>query len=73
MRRVKTHAQLIRTKFRAEHLALEHMLVHLFTAGKGEVVLGEMKYQFLMARDIHWKVLMENFGELPSFPEQEQL
>ena len=31
-----THVPLIRAKFRAEHLAIEHMLVHLIAAGKGE-------------------------------------
>jgi hypothetical protein len=64
---------LIRAKFRAEHLALEHMLVHLIAAGKGNRVLHEMKVQFGLARDAHRDVLFENFDEVPAFPEQNQL
>jgi AMP deaminase len=68
-----THVPLIRAKFRAEHLALEHMLVHLIAAGKGNRVLQEMKVQFGLARDAHRDVLFENFDEVPVFPEQNQL
>ncbi|GAX13190.1 AMP deaminase [Fistulifera solaris] len=68
-----THVPLIRAKFRAEHLALEHMLVHLIAAGKGNRVLHEMKVQFGLARDAHRDVLFENFDEVPAFPEQNQL
>jgi AMP deaminase len=68
-----THVPLIRAKFRAEHLAIEHMLVHLMAAGKGAAVLNEMKVQFSHARDAHRQVLWDNFDEVPSFPEQGQL
>ena len=68
-----THVPLIRAKFRAEHLALEHMLVHLIAAGKSDQVLQEMKVQFGLARDAHRDVLFENFDEVPSFPERGQL
>lgn len=69
----KTHVPLMRAKFRAEHLAIEHMLVHLIAAGKGDAVLNEMKVQFGLARDAHRKVLWDNFDEVPYFPEQGQL
>jgi AMP deaminase len=68
-----THVPLIRAKFRAEHLAIEHMLVHLIAAGKGDVVLREMKVQFGLARDAHRDVLFDNFQEVPAFPERGQL
>lgn len=68
-----THVPLIRAKFRAEHLAIEHMLVHLIAAGKGDRVLQEMKVQFGLARDAHRDVLFENFEEVPTFPERGQL
>lgn len=68
-----THVPLIRAKFRAEHLALEHMLVHLIAAGKGDQVLQQMKVQFGLARDAHRDILFENFDEVPSFPERGQL
>lgn len=68
-----THVPLIRAKFRAEHLALEHMLVHLIAAGKGDKVLHELKIQFGLARDAHRDVLFDNFTEVPSFPERGQL
>jgi AMP deaminase len=68
-----THVPLIRAKFRAEHLAIEHMLVHLIGSGKGGMVLNEMKVQFGLARDGHRDVLFENFEEVPSFPERGQL
>ena len=68
-----THVPLIRAKFRAEHLAIEHMLVHLIAAGKGDRVLQEMKVQFGLARDAHRDILFENFEEVPSFPERGQL
>jgi len=69
----KTHVPLIRAKYRAEHLAIEHMLVHLIAAGKGGEVLNEMKVQFGLARDAHRRVLLDNFDEVPVFPEQNQL
>jgi len=68
-----THVPLIRAKFRAEHLAIEHMLCHLIAAGKGSAVLEEMKVQFGLARDAHRNVLFESLDEVPSFPEQNQL
>jgi AMP deaminase len=68
-----THVPLIRAKFRAEHLAIEHMLCALIAAGKGKAVLEEMKTQFGLARDAHRNILFENFDEVPSFPEQGQL
>jgi hypothetical protein len=68
-----THVPLIRAKFRAEHLAIEHMLVHLMAVGKGKAVLEEMKVQFGLARDAHRNVLFDNMDEVPSFPEQGQL
>ncbi|GKY93284.1 hypothetical protein MPSEU_000295900 [Mayamaea pseudoterrestris] len=68
-----THVPLIRAKFRAEHLAIEHMLVQLVAAGKGSRVLDEMKVQFGLARDAHRKVLFENFESVPEFPERGQL
>lgn len=68
-----THVPLIRAKFRAEHLAIEHMLCTLIAAGKGKAVLEEMKVQFGLARDAHRNVLFDNLDEVPSFPEQNQL
>lgn len=69
-----THVPLIRAKYRAEHLAIEHMLCALIAAGKGNVVLDEMKTQFSFARDAHRKILFENMEEIPpSFPELGQL
>lgn len=68
-----THVPLIRAKFRAEHLALEHMMVHLIAAGKKDQVLREMKVHFGLARDAHRDVLFENFEEVPAFPERGQL
>lgn len=70
---LKTHVPLIRAKFRAEHLALEHMLVTLIAAGKGQSVLGQMMDAFSAAREAHRDILIENFEQLPSFPEQNQL
>lgn len=70
----RTHVPLIRAKFRAEHLAIEHMLCALIAAGKGNAVLNEMKTQFGLARDAHRKILFENMKEIPpSFPELGQL
>jgi hypothetical protein len=69
----KTHVPLIRAKYRAEHLAIEHMLVHLIAAGKADAVLSEMKVQFGLARDAHRNVLFDNFEDVPYFPEQDQL
>ena len=69
-----THVPLIRAKFRAEHLALEHMLYALTAAGKGPSVLGEMKTQFGLARDAHRAILFDNLDEIDaSFPELGQL
>jgi AMP deaminase len=68
-----THVPLIRAKFRAEHLAIEHMLCALIAAGKGKAVLQEMKTQFGLARDAHRNVLFDNLEEVPAFPEQGQL
>jgi len=69
-----THVPLIRAKYRAEHLAIEHMLCALIAAGKGTAVLNEMKTQFGLARDAHRKILFENMEEIPlSFPELGQL
>ena len=69
----KTHVPLIRAKYRAEHLAIEHMLVHLIGAGKGDAVLNKMKVQFGLARDAHRNVLFDNLDDVPFFPEQGQL
>jgi AMP deaminase len=69
----KTHVPLIRAKYRAEHLAIEHMLVHLIGAGKGDAVLNKMKVQFGLARDAHRNVLFDNLEDVPFFPEQGQL
>jgi len=68
-----THVPLIRAKFRAEHLAVEHMFCHLIAAGKSTTVLNEMKTQFRLARDAHCNVLFDNFENVPSFPEQGSL
>jgi AMP deaminase len=69
-----THVPLIRAKFRAEHLALEHMMVHLIAASKGKQVLQKMKAQFGKARDAHRDILLENFkDDVPTFPERGQL
>jgi AMP deaminase len=68
-----THVPLIRAKFRAEHLAIEHMLCALIAAGKGKAVLQEMKTQFGLARDAHRNILFDSLEEVPSFPEQGQL
>ena len=68
-----THVPLIRAKFRAEHLAIEHMMCNLLAAKKGKAVLEEMKVQFGLARDAHRNVLFDNLDEVPSFPEQNQL
>lgn len=70
----RTHVPLIRAKFRAEHLAIEHMLCALIAAGKGTAVLNEMKTQFGLARDAHRKILFENMEKVPPcFPELGQL
>lgn len=70
---VKTHVPLIRAKFRAEHLALEHMLVNLTGADKGHEVLKEMMYHFGKARDAHRNILKTNLPDCNPFPEQNQL
>ena len=64
---------LIRAKYRAEHLAIEHMFCHLLAAGKGKQVLDELKVQFGLARDAHRNCLFDNFDEVPSFPERSSL
>lgn len=69
----KTHVPLIRAKFRAQHLAMEHMLIHLIGAGKGKNVLKEMMTNFGLARDAHRNTLMHNYPDVPAFPEQNQL
>jgi AMP deaminase len=68
-----THVPLIRAKYRAEHIAIEHMFVHLLAAGKGNRVLDEMKVQFGLARDAHRNCLFDNFEEVPTFPERSSL
>lgn len=70
---VKTHVPLIRAKFRAEHLALEHMLFNLIGAGKGDAVLKEMMVHFGLARDAHRNILLQNLPDITPFPEQNQL
>mmetsp|Transcript_20056 Transcript_20056/g.43015 ORF Transcript_20056/g.43015 Transcript_20056/m.43015 type:complete len:758 (+) Transcript_20056:43-2316(+) len=69
----KTHVPLIRAKFRAEHLALEHSIVILLAAGKGKMVLQEMMHQFGDARNGQRNILFSNMAEVPDFPEQNQL
>mmetsp|Transcript_40100 Transcript_40100/g.120905 ORF Transcript_40100/g.120905 Transcript_40100/m.120905 type:complete len:112 (-) Transcript_40100:242-577(-) len=71
----RTHVPLIRAKFRAEHLALEHMLVTLIAAGKGSSVLKDMMMAFSTAREAHREILVQNFKEeeIPEFPEQNQI
>lgn len=68
----KTHVPLIRAKFRAEHLAIEHMMVHLIAENKGKDVLKQMMIQFGLARDAHRNILVEHLPD-SSFPEQNQL
>jgi AMP deaminase len=68
----KTHVPLIRAKFRAEHLAIEHMMVHLIAEGKGKDVLKQMMIHFGLARDAHRNILFEHLPD-SSFPEQNQL
>ena len=69
----KTHVPLIRAKFRAEHLALEHSMVILLAAGKGKTMLQEMMRQFGEARNGQRDILFLNMAEVPDFPEQNQL
>mmetsp|Transcript_13803 Transcript_13803/g.29800 ORF Transcript_13803/g.29800 Transcript_13803/m.29800 type:complete len:755 (-) Transcript_13803:596-2860(-) len=69
----KTHVPLIRAKFRAEHLALEHLMVTLLAAGKGQTVLKEMMHQFGEARNGVRDILFANMHAVPDFPEQNQL
>ena len=69
----RTHVPLIRAKFRAEHLALEHLMVILLAAGKGNTVLQEMMHQFGDARNGQRNILFYNISEVPDFPEQNQL
>mmetsp|Transcript_24753 Transcript_24753/g.37326 ORF Transcript_24753/g.37326 Transcript_24753/m.37326 type:complete len:727 (+) Transcript_24753:102-2282(+) len=69
----KTHVPLIRAKFRAEHLALEHSMVLLLARGKGKTVLKDMMHTFGEARNANRSILFENMTDVPSFPEQNQL
>lgn len=69
----KTHVPLIRAKYRAEHLALEHLMVTLLAAGKGKMVLQQMMHQFGEARNGIRDILFSNMTEVPNFPEQNQL
>lgn len=69
----KTHVPLIRAKFRAEHLALEHSMVLLLAGGKGKTVLKDMMHTFGEARNANRSILFENVADVPSFPEQNQL
>ncbi len=69
----KTHVPLIRSKFRGEHLALEHSMVLLLARGKGKTVLKDMMKTFGEARNSCRSILFENMTEVPSFPEQNQL
>ena len=62
---LKTHVPLIRAKFRAEHLAQEHMMLKLLAKGTGEEVLYAMMEQFQWSRDAHRKILFDNFIEVP--------
>lgn len=68
-----THVPLIRAKYRAEHLAIEHMLCHLIAAGKGHQVLDQMKLQFSNSRDSLHRCLFNSFDEVPDFPERSSL
>ncbi|KAL7445514.1 hypothetical protein ACHAXM_011799 [Skeletonema potamos] len=69
----KTHVPLIRAKFRAEHLALEHQWVLLLASGNGKTVLKDMMNTFGEARNANRSILFENMTDVPSFPEQNQL
>jgi len=69
----KTHVPLIRAKFRGEHLALEHMLVNLIAAGKGDAVLKDMMIHFGHARNAHRNILFNHLPDVSPFPEQNQL
>jgi len=60
-----THVPLIRAKYRAEHLALEKMMISLIAAGKGKYMLGEMMTQFSDARNAHRDILKRNAMEVP--------
>ncbi|GMH69643.1 hypothetical protein TrLO_g11240 [Triparma laevis f. longispina] len=62
---LKTHIPLIRAKFRAEHLALEHMMLKLIANEKGEGVLEMMQGQYSLSRDAHRGILFDNFITVP--------
>ena len=62
---LKTHIPLIRAKFRAEHLALEHMMLKLIASDKGDGVLEMMMGQYGASRDAHRGILYENFITVP--------
>lgn len=65
---------MIRSKFRAEHLAFEHMLINLIGAGKGETVLKEMMTQFGVARNAHRDILEKSLPDvISSIPEHGQI
>ena len=61
----KTHVPLIRAKYRAEHLALENMLIAVIVAGKSKDMLKELMNQFSLARDGHRKLMREYGLEVP--------
>jgi len=62
----KTHVPLIPAKNRAEHLSMEHMLVHLIGKNKGDAVLSAMKVQFERRRYAHRQVLVDTVGSVLS-------
>ena len=65
---------MIRSKFRAEHLALEHMLINLIGAGKGETVLKGMMTQFGVARNALRDLLENSLPDvISSIPEHGQI
>ena len=69
----KTHVPLIRANIYAKHLALEHLMVILLSAGKRHAVLQEMMCQFGNARNGQHNILILNMTEVFDFPEQNQL
>jgi len=72
----KTHVPLIRAKYRAEHLAQEHMYCAMLAAGeeKTEALLKEMRHQFGLVRDALRTTMFKAMDDVdPSFPELGQL
>ena len=69
----KTHVPLIRAKFRAEHIALEHSMVLLLARGNGKSVLKDMMRTFGEARNANRGIVLENIDDIPDFPEHNQL